>query len=223
VMFGVLVVPLGVVSIVLVILQPIAVGAWCTLCLVTAAAMLIMISPAIDEVVAMCQFLLGARREGKPLRHTFWVGGTLDAYETAGPATTPAAARWGRRSTGARIIAAMDFDNVPWTLAISAAVGIWLMASPAVLGISGAAANSNHLTGALAVTWAVIAFGEVARPARLLNILIGIWVGIAPWMLVGATGVSRWVDVIAATLLIALSFPRGRVEEQFGGWNRYLV
>jgi uncharacterized membrane protein len=35
VMFGVLVVPLGVVSIVLVILQPVAVGAWCTLCLVS--------------------------------------------------------------------------------------------------------------------------------------------------------------------------------------------
>jgi apolipoprotein N-acyltransferase len=34
VMFGVLVVPLGVVSIVLVILQPLALGAWCTLCLV---------------------------------------------------------------------------------------------------------------------------------------------------------------------------------------------
>jgi hypothetical protein len=57
VMFGVLVVPLGVVSLVLVILQPVAVGAWCALCLLTAAAMLIMIAPALDEVVAMGQFL----------------------------------------------------------------------------------------------------------------------------------------------------------------------
>jgi hypothetical protein len=29
------------------------VGAWCTLCLITAAAMLIMIAPAVDEVVAL--------------------------------------------------------------------------------------------------------------------------------------------------------------------------
>ncbi len=221
VMFGVLVVPLGVVSIVLVVLQPVAVGAWCTLCLVTAAAMLIMIAPAIDEVVAMCQFLLGARREGKPLWHTFWVGGTLEQYKMTAPAETPA--RWRGRSTTGRIVAAMELDNVPWTLWISAALGVWLMASPAVLGNTGWAANSNHLAGALVVTWAVIAFGEVARPARLLNIVLGIWIGIAPWALAGATSASRWADVIVGAAIIALSFPRGRINEQFGGWNRYLI
>ena len=50
--FGFLVVPLGVVSIVLVILQPLAVGAWCTLCLVTAVAMLLMISPAAGALIS---------------------------------------------------------------------------------------------------------------------------------------------------------------------------
>jgi hypothetical protein len=166
VMFGVLVVPLGVVSIVLVILQPIAVGAWCTLCLVTAAAMLIMIAPAVDEVVAMGLFLTGAKREGKPFWHMFWVGGTLDQYNIAGPAESPATEHWRRRSTAARLVAALDLNNVPWTLLISAVLGIWLMAAPAVLGVTGTAADSNHLAGALVVTWAVIAFGEVARPVR---------------------------------------------------------
>jgi Vitamin K epoxide reductase family. len=42
-MFGFLVIPLGATSIVLIILQPLMVGTWCTLCLITAAAMLIMI------------------------------------------------------------------------------------------------------------------------------------------------------------------------------------
>ena len=69
VMFGVLVVPLGIVSIVLVILQPVAVGAWCALCLITAAAMLIMISPAVDEVVAMASFCGGAPRGQADLAH----------------------------------------------------------------------------------------------------------------------------------------------------------
>ena len=59
--FGILVVPLGLVSIILVILQPLVVGAWCTLCLCTATAMLIMISLTIDEMVAVLQFL--GRRE----------------------------------------------------------------------------------------------------------------------------------------------------------------
>jgi hypothetical protein len=223
VMFGLLVVPLGIVSIVLVILQPVAVGAWCTLCLVTAAAMLIMISPALDEIVAMSQFMVGARREGKPFWRTFWVGGTLEQDRTRGPADSPAMARRRRGSPTARIVAAMDLNNVPWNLLLSAALGVWLMAAPAVLGVSGAAADSSHLAGALVVTWAVIAFGEVARPARLLNILMGIWIAGAPWFLSGATDVSRWADVFVGVALVALSVRRGRIDEQFGGWNRRLI
>jgi uncharacterized membrane protein len=221
-MFGVLVVPLGVVSIVLVILQPVAVGAWCTLCLVTATAMLIMIAPAVDEVVAMGQFLAGARREGKPFWHMFWVGGTLDRYETAG-AESVATQQGRRRSMAARLAATLDLNNVPWTLLVSAALGIWLMAAPAVLGVTGAAADSNQLAGALVVTWAVIAFGEVVRPVRLVNIPIGLWIAISPWVLSGASNASRWTDVLVGLLLVALSMRRGRIEEQFGGWNRLLI
>ena len=217
-MFGVLVVPLGVVSIVLVILQPVAVGAWCFLCLVTAAAMLIMIAPALDEVVAMTQFLAGARREGKPLWRMFWVGGTLDGYEEA---TEPPVAA--RPSAAAALVAGFDLDNVPWTLPLSAVLGICLMAAPAALGVTGPAADSNHLAGALAVTWAVIAFGEIARPARLLNVPVGLWIVVSPWVLSGATDVSRWVDLLVGLLLIALSIRRGRIEARFGDWNRYLV
>jgi uncharacterized membrane protein len=223
VMFGVLVVPLGVVSIVLVILQPVAVGAWCTLCLITAAAMLIMIAPAIDEVVAMGQFLAGARREGKPFWHMFWVGGTLDQYQTTEPADSPATMRWRRRSTPSRIIGAMDLSNVPWTLLLSTVLGVWLMAAPAVLGVTSGAADSDHLAGALVVTWAVIAFGQVARPARLLNVPMGLWIALAPWVLSGATDVSRWADLAVGALLVALSIRRGRIDEQFGSWNRYLM
>ncbi len=222
-MFGFLVVPLGIVSIVLVILQPIAVGAWCTLCLVTAAAMLIMIAPALDEVVAMGQFLAGARREGKPLWRTFWIGGTLEQYRTAAPAASPASEQRPHRSTAVRIVAAMELTNVPWNLLAGALLGLWLMASPAVLGITGAAADSDHLAGALVVTWAVIAFGEVARPARLLNVPIGLWIVVAPWLLSGHTGASRWNDVLIGAAVVALSVRRGRIAQRFGGWNRYLV
>ena len=42
-MFGITVVPLGVVSIYFIVIQPIVIGTWCTLCLITAAAMLVMI------------------------------------------------------------------------------------------------------------------------------------------------------------------------------------
>jgi hypothetical protein len=220
-MFGVLVVPLGAVSIVLVILQPVAVGAWCTLCLMTAVAMLIMISPAIDEVVAMGQFLLGARREGKPLWRTFWVGGTLDVYRSGEPAPSPA--HWRQRSTAVRICAAMDLNRVPWNLPLCVALGVWLMAAPAVLGAMGAAANGDQVAGALVITWAVMAFGEIVRPIRLLNVLMGAAVLAAPWILAGDSELSRWNDRVVGVALMIASLPRGRIEERFGGWNRYLT
>jgi uncharacterized membrane protein len=222
-MFGVLVIPLGVVSIVLVMLQPVAVGAWCTLCLITAAAMLIMIAPAVDEVVAMGQFLAGAKREGKPLWRMFWVGGTLDQYRALVPVESATTSRWRQRPIGARIVAALDLNNVPWNLCLSAALGVWLMAAPAVLGSSGAAANSDYLAGALVVTWAVIAFGQVVRPIRLLNLVMGLWIVGAPWLLTGDTPLSLWNDVVVGVALMVLSIRRGRIEDQFGGWNRYLA
>jgi hypothetical protein len=221
VMFGILVVPLGVVSLALVILQPVAVGAWCTLCLFTAAAMLIMIAPAIDEVVAMGQFLAGARQEGQPFWRTFWVGGTLERHANHDTPETVESVE--RRSTAARIVGALDLNNVPWTLVLTAALGVWLVAAPAVLGVTGAAADSSYLAGALVVTWAVIAFSEIARPVRLLNIPVGAWIALAPWFLSGATEVSRWAHLLAGGLIIALSIHRGRIEEKFAGWNRYLI
>jgi hypothetical protein len=69
--FGVLVVPLGITSIMLVIMQPVMVGTWCTLSLVTALFMLVMITLALDEGWAMIQFMQRSGRDGKPLWRTF--------------------------------------------------------------------------------------------------------------------------------------------------------
>jgi SPW repeat-containing protein len=117
----------------------------------------------------------------------------------------------------------MELKNVPWTLLLSAVLGIWLLSAPAVLGVGNPAAASDHLLGALVVTWSVIAFGEVTRPVRFLNLVMGAWLAVAPWPLSGETTVSRWNDVFVGVLLIALSFRRGTITERFSGWNRYLV
>ncbi len=67
--FGILVVPLGAVSIYFIIIQPILLGTWCTLCLLAALAMLIMIPFAVDEVVAMGQYLYWSWCRGGPDPH----------------------------------------------------------------------------------------------------------------------------------------------------------
>jgi hypothetical protein len=46
------------------------------------------------------------------------------------------------------------------------------------------------ISPALVVTWTVIAFGEIARPARRLNIAMGLWIAAAPWVLSGYTSES---------------------------------
>ena len=219
-MFGFLVIPLGVTSIVLVILQPLAVGAWCTLCLLTALFMLIMIPLTVDEVVAMLQFMVAARREGQSageLWRTFWVGGTLkqeneDARTprlTAAPSKLGPAMVWG--------------VSLPWTLLASTALGLWLMAAPAVFGAQGGAADSDHLVGALVVTVAVIAMGEPARMVRFLNMALGAWIVASPFVMGGASPTSTLNAVAVGAALVLLSLPRGPVLEWYGGWSRCVV
>jgi uncharacterized membrane protein len=210
--FGILVVPLGVVSITLIILQPLAVGAWCTPCLIAAAAMLIMISLTLDEVVAMVQFLAQARREGQSLWRVFWLGGTLRDLPQVEPThpdvVTAKAMVWG--------------VALPWNLLLAAVVGLWLMFAPTALGSSGVAAHSDHLVGALIVTVAVIALADVGRATRFINLVFGAWVMAAPWILGGATPASRWSGAIAGALVILLSLRRGPVGERYGTWERYI-
>ena len=65
-LFGFMVVPLGIVSVVLIMLQPVVVGAWCTFCLLSALFMLIMVALSLDEVIAMLQFLLQTIARANP-------------------------------------------------------------------------------------------------------------------------------------------------------------
>ncbi|MDP8927562.1 MAG: vitamin K epoxide reductase family protein [Actinomycetota bacterium] len=79
IIFGFAVGPLGAGSVLLVILQPIALGTFCTLCLTTALISVLMIGPAMDEVLASLQFLRRARDEGRSVWAAFW--GWNDATE----------------------------------------------------------------------------------------------------------------------------------------------
>ena len=179
--------------------------------------MLIMIPFALDELVAMGQFLLHSHRAGKPFWRTFFQGGAM-----------PGATKSERPGFGADLPtmgAAMAWGvTVPWTLVASAALGVWLMFSRLILGTEPPMADSDHLVGALAITVAVSAMAEVARPLRFINVLFGLWLIAAPWLLSGATLLGAWAGVVAGAALIALGLPRGkRSSEHYGGWDRYVV
>ena len=72
VLFGVAVGPLGMISVMLVVFQPVLFSAWCTLCLVTAVISVVMIGPAMDEVLASLQYLKRIKESGRSLWRGFW-------------------------------------------------------------------------------------------------------------------------------------------------------
>ncbi len=65
ILFGIAVGPLGLVSILLVILQPVLFNSWCTLCLASAVISIWMIGPAMDETLASMQYIRRVKDAGK--------------------------------------------------------------------------------------------------------------------------------------------------------------
>lgn len=65
ILFGIDVIPLGIVSAVLVVLQGTIVGNWCFLCLVTAAISLLLVYMAFDEVYSSLRYLYQTWRKSR--------------------------------------------------------------------------------------------------------------------------------------------------------------
>lgn len=214
-LFGIAVVPLGIISTVLIILQPLAVGAWCTFCLISGALMLIMVALSLDEIVAMVQFLIQSKRAGRSAWRTFWLGGDVASRLNEDVLLTR------RKGGGWRQM--IWGSSVPWNLLLAAFVGVWLMAAPAALGSVSPAAHSDHLLGALVVVVAVVAMAEVGRAARFLTVLLALAIIAAPWVLPGASLVARANDLAAGLIVIGLSLRRGPIRDCYGAWNRYVV
>lgn len=217
--FGILVIPLGLVHIFLVGSQAIVVGEWCTLCLLAAAIMLPMITLQVDEVIAMCQFMRQARREGKGVWRTFWKGDIVAGVTP--DRDQPGIAALTRRPL-AVLKAGLRGMSCPLSLVVSLALGVWLMAAPGVLGTAKPLADAEHGLGALLITLSVLAMGEPLRMLRLLNMPLGVAIVVCAWILGGDAAPVRIFDTVigGATLLLAL--PPGRRRESYGRWDRLI-
>jgi hypothetical protein len=211
-----------VVSIVFIIIQPIVIGTWCTLCLVGAAAMLAQIPYAIDEIVATGQFLQRRRRAGASLLAVLLWGDTDDESQQKRPAD-PLPPREFERSPRQLMAAVWGGGvSITWSLGLTLAVGAALMTSRLWLGAEGVLADAHHIAGALAITIVAIACGEVARTARLLNVPLGLALLVAA-LAIEAPPLARVATALAALALMALSLPRGGVRERYAGWTPRIV
>jgi Vitamin K epoxide reductase family len=213
--FALLVVPLGVTSIVLVILQPMVVGAWCGLCLIAAAGLLTSVPLAVHEIIAMGQFLTEAKVQHKSVWQVFWKGGSI----TGGGAKDPDRTKF---SLLQRWIASVQGVTIPWELVAQFVVGVWLMARPNLLTANAAAANCDHLIGALAVTVAAVATAEVTRTARYLNMIFGALLIVAAIIFSGQFLIVMGSEIISGLILIISAIPRGEIIERYAGWNLFI-
>jgi uncharacterized membrane protein len=216
-LFGAIVVPLGVISIYFIIIQPILIGTYCTFCLITAGAMLIMIPFAVPEVTATLQFLWRSRRAGRPLIATFFRGGQIAGSRVGeGRPIEEPVVSW----TLAEMVRGV---TLPLNLLLAAAIGALLMLSPLALGRDAGLIDTLHLVGSLAITISVIAMAEPVRGLRWLGVPLGLWLIFAPWAPWQAADVGIAATVIAVAggaLLVLLAIPHGeRSEERYGRWR----
>lgn len=204
--FGILVIPVSLVSVLLIILQPLAVGTWCTLCLATASCMLAGIPFAVGEVAATIQYL---KSKEKPFFTLLFQGGLCPKAKVdakAVPLGSSLGALWRSARTGV---------SVPWNLFLSVIVGLCLMAAPALFRLQGVARDSDPIAGALAIVVSVVSMAEGFRGARRLNCLLGIWM-LAQLFWLDSTFAASIYHALAAALLILLSFRKGTILEKSG-------
>jgi len=221
-LFGILVIPLGFVSIFLIVSQPLSVGVWCSICLFSAIVMLPMIPLQIDEVIAMWQHMVQRKQKGDSLWKVFWKGG--EALSTETDQRSPEMAEFKDRPwvVFKASIWGMSF---PWMLTISTILGIWLMATPTIfgIGIETPFADLNHLGGALAIVFAVMAMAEVIRSLRYLNVLLGLVLVVMPWFIEEVNIVFTLSTSLTGFLVMVLSFSKGKIKEKYGVWDKYVV
>lgn len=213
--FGILIAPLGIVSISFIIIQPILIGTWSTLALIGAAAMLIQIPYSLDELLASLQFL---RRRATAGRNWFTV---LIKGDTDADGRNEKGDEFDRSAGTVLRDMVAGGVSLPWSLALAALIGLWLLFTRVTLSAEGWMANSDHLIGALVLTVVSVAAAEVARPARYLLIPLGAALFVTPFTF-ATSGAATAASLACGAALIALAFPRGPIRQTYGDWTRFV-
>jgi nucleoside-diphosphate-sugar epimerase len=220
VLFGLMIAPLGVVSIFFIVIQPILLGTWSTLALLAAAAMLVQIPYSLDELLASVQFVRRRVRAGSRWLTVVLRGDTDDVARRGGPSRAVDeldAPAWAlvKDAVGGGV-------SLPWNLAVAGIVALSLLFTRLFLGADGTLANAHHLIGALALTVLSIAAAEVARPVSYLNVALGLALLAAPFVYDADTAQTAFT-IAAGIAIAALSVRRGAIRHRYGPWSRLLV
>ena len=225
VLFGLMIVPLGITSILFIIIQPIVIGTWSTVALAGAAAVLVQIPYSLDELIATLQFLRRRASAGQSWVRVFFVGDTdqmpADLKQHSNKKTPVLPDEFDRAASAILKDTLTGGVSLPWHLALSAAIGLLLMFSRVTLGLDGNMAYAHHVIGALAMTVVSVASAEVARVTRFFNVLLGLLLAASPFVF-EASAAAMFASVALGMLLVGLSIPRGKIKATYGDWDNYI-
>jgi len=223
VLFGLMIAPLGITTIFFIIIQPVLLGTWSTIALLGAVAVLVQIPYSLDELLATLQFVRRRAKAGQSWLRVFFVGDTDEMPKSAAASDTPAVGDEFDRKPGEVAKAALlGGVSLPWNLALAAQIGLLLLFTRPLLGAEGTLAHVHHVIGSLVLTVVSISAAEVARPARWLNLLLGITLA-ASAVLLQADALNMVVSVLLGVALMGVSIRRGPIIERYGDWSRLLV
>jgi uncharacterized membrane protein len=201
ILFGMMVIPAGMMSLLLIVLQPLIVGAFCGICLFIAVCMLIMILLTIPEMAATVQVLLKAKKNGH-FWSVFWKGDLSNPLAPSKPLARNLTSEFG--------------FTLQWNLFLTAILGVWVMLSPSLFGDLHPASDSNYVVGPLLIALSVISFSEIARPLRFVNILLVCGLILSAFVLSGFSRLGFMSNLASGTFMCALCFPKGKQRELYG-------
>lgn len=111
-----------------------------------------------------------------------------------------------------------------WPHLANAVLAAWVTAAPATLADGGLLRTQDRIAGPIAAASALIAAWAPTRGVRYIDIAVGGWLVIAPWLL-GATAAPTARSMAAGIVMIVLAAVGRHVDGEFGGgwaalWRR---
>jgi hypothetical protein len=82
--------------------------------------------------------------------------------------------------------------------------------------------TSDRIVGPLVAALAFVALWEVTRPLRWLNLILGAWLLLAPWLL-GYDLTPKLNRLVVGAILLALAPVGGKRKQRYGGGWQSLV
>ncbi len=107
-----------------------------------------------------------------------------------------------------------------WPDAVNFLLGLWLVASPWVLGYAAetAAAWNGYIFGAAIALLAAIAFFAQQKWEHWVSLAMGVWLIVSPWVLTyTALQAAVWNQIVTGLVVCVLAIWAAASESGFGG------